>query len=74
MDEKHLEQADAITATLINAGIAKARRKQLKPIDFEGFCTCGAEIPVGRVVNERYNCVDCQSALERRGKFFSTGV
>lgn len=73
MDEKYLEQADAVTANLIDHGIAKARQKQVKPADFEGFCTCGAEIPAERVAAERYNCVDCQTALERRGKFYFLG-
>ncbi len=73
MDEKHLEQADAITSALIDAGVAKARSRQKRPVDFEGFCTCGAEIPPERIADERYNCVDCQTALERRGKLYNVG-
>ena len=73
MDESHLEQADALTTSMIEEGINKARQKQKKPSDFDGFCACGAEVPHERVAAERYNCVDCQSAFERRGKFFHVG-
>jgi RNA polymerase-binding transcription factor DksA len=73
MDEKFLEQADALTASLTEAGIARARTKRIKPTDFEGFCTCGTEVPQLRVDLSLYNCVDCQTALERRTKMGQRG-
>lgn len=71
MDENILEQADALAAGAIEAGISKARMKMTRPIDFDGFCKCGAEIPTARIEYGYYNCIDCQSALERRTKIFA---
>jgi hypothetical protein len=73
MDEKYLEMADAQMHSSIEAGIKLARTSQTKPHDFDGFCTCGAEVPAERVALGRYNCTHCQTVLERRGKFFNVG-
>lgn len=73
MDEKYVEQAGDLSISMIEEGIAKARLKQIRPTDFEGFCNCGAEVPVERIDGGYFNCIHCQSAFERRGKFFAGG-
>ena len=71
MDEKYLEMAGDSERSAINAGVRKSQEsKQLRPVGFDGTCTCGEEIPEGRVSLGYYNCAECQAALERRGKFF----
>ncbi len=70
MDEKELELADAITALAIESGIKRSRQRSVMPADFDGHCSCGDEIPQGRIAFGYYNCTECQTAFERRGKFF----
>lgn len=70
MDERYLEQADAISTMAIESGIARARAKVSKPVDFDGFCICGEEISPLRLSLGLYNCVPCQTANEKRHKLF----
>jgi len=70
MDEKILEQAGDFADGQVAEGIARLRKKPPRPDDFDGFCQCGAEIPEARVALELYNCVGCQTALERRSKLY----
>lgn len=71
MDEKYVELASEQTESTIEAGLANARIKPERPDDFEGFCTCGEEIPEQRIALDYYNCVTCQSRKEGRGRFFA---
>jgi RNA polymerase-binding transcription factor DksA len=68
MDERFLEIADAMNTLLIREGIKVATKKQERPIDFDGFCNCGAEVIEVRLKHGYYNCVDCQTKLERHNK------
>lgn len=70
MDEKFLEMADSVSAAAVAAGIASASKQanQTKPLDFDGTCTCGEEIPPERVALKFYNCVVCQGRKEERRK------
>lgn len=68
MDEKYLETADALTSSMIEQRITEARRKAPKPVDFAGFCTCGAEVPEVRISHGFFNCIDCQVLIERKSK------
>lgn len=70
MDEKFIEQADAFANNLVAEAIEKSRTKQTKPIDFDGHCECGDEIPEARIAAGYYNCVTCQSKIERRSKLY----
>lgn len=70
MDEKHLEMADALTNSIIEAGISKARITQKRPDDFEGDCGCGAVIHPGRIAAGYFNCIACQEQIERRGRLY----
>jgi RNA polymerase-binding transcription factor DksA len=70
MDETYLEMADRLATAEIAAGIERARSKINKPVDFDGACECGVQIPEARHRQGYYNCVDCQSATEARRKFF----
>lgn len=71
MDESYVEQAIALTESTIERGVTAARSKQDRPADFDGFCTCGEEIPAARIELGYYNCVTCQSRKEGRGRFFA---
>ena len=68
MDEKYLEMADDFAARLIESGINQARKGAIMPVDFDGHCSCGEEIPKPRITHGYYNCVDCQTAIERRNR------
>lgn len=70
MDEKFIEIADALTTSIIEAGISASRNAQKRPEGFEGFCSCGAEIQPKRVEAGYYNCITCQERIEGRKKFF----
>lgn len=70
MDEKEFEQAAGITENLIDAGVSKARIRQNKPDDFEGYCRCGEEVPHDRIKLGYYNCTVCQTKSEERRKFY----
>ncbi len=70
MDEKYLEMADDFATRLIESGINQARKSAIMPIGFDGCCSCGEEVPKQRIAHGFYNCVDCQTAIERRGKYF----
>ena len=70
MDEKTLELAGDLADSMVAAGVSKSRSKPKRPDAFDGFCLCGAEIPQVRIDHELYNCVHCQTALERRSKLF----
>jgi len=70
MDEKYLEMADDFTTRLIESGISSARKKAIIPDNFDGNCSCGELIPTERVSSGYYSCVECQTAFERRGKYF----
>lgn len=70
MDENQLEMADALTNSIIEAGITQARKQQNRPEDFEGDCSCGAAIQPERVNAGYYNCIPCQERIESRGKHY----
>lgn len=73
MDEKNLEQAEELAASMIASGIARAGIKKKRPEDFEGICPDCAieEVPEERVALGYYNCVACQSKEEARGRFYA---
>jgi RNA polymerase-binding transcription factor DksA len=71
MDEKYLEVAEKTTDLLVNDAIARAQVRQVRPKDFDGSCRCGEEVPEGRIAGGYYNCVRCQTLLERRGKTYA---
>jgi len=65
MDEKFLETADALFQAEIAAGIERASKPTPRPHDFDGSCMeCGGHIAEGRLALGKYNCVECQNALE----------
>mgnify|MGYP001000004415 CR=1 FL=1 len=69
MDEKYLEQAGAFAENLVREALAKNTTKQIKPLDYDGYCpTCGDEVPEARIADGKYNCVICQSAEEHKRK------
>ena len=68
MDEKYLEHADAATNAMIEAGIRKSSAKRPAPKNFDGFCNCGAEVSPIRTAHGFYNCVGCQTVIERHSK------
>lgn len=68
MDEKYLEMAEAATILMIEEGVRASGVAQRRPPDFEGFCTCGAEVLPVRLAHGFFNCVDCQTKLERHNK------
>lgn len=68
MDEKYLEMAGDFAARIIESGIERSRKSATMPIDFDGHCSCGEEIPKIRIDHGYFNCVDCQTAIERAGK------
>ncbi len=71
MDENQFEQADRLTTAAIESGIERARRKQKPPEGFDGTCSdCGTDVPPQRVSLSLYNCVECQSTIERRSRIF----
>lgn len=71
MDEKYLEMAGDSERSAIDAGIARVRSVvEVRPKDFDGTCECGEIIPQPRVTLGHFKCVECQSALERRGRHF----
>lgn len=70
MDEKFIEQADAFASNLVAGALEKSRIKQIKPENFDGHCECGDEIPEARIAAGYYNCVTCQSKIERRSKLY----
>lgn len=70
MDEKFLEMAGNVSEAAVAAAIESASKQanQPKPLDFDGTCTCGEEIPPERVALKFYNCVFCQGRKEERRK------
>jgi RNA polymerase-binding transcription factor DksA len=71
MDENQFEQADRLTTAAIESGIERARRKRPPPEGFDGTCAgCGTDVPPQRISMSLYNCVECQSTIERRLKIF----
>lgn len=70
MDEKYLEQADAFAESLVVEGLERSRVQQQKPDGFDGHCACGDEIPDARITAGYYNCVNCQTKIERRKKLY----
>ena len=73
MDEKYLEVADALTNSIIEAGIKNARKPQKRPDAFDGVCFCGSDVPDRRVNAGYFNCVPCQERIESRSKFYRGG-
>jgi RNA polymerase-binding transcription factor DksA len=70
MDEKQMELADALTNSIIEGAISKARLTQVRPKNYEGFCECGAEVPQRRVDAGYFNCLFCQEHIEHRKKYY----
>ena len=70
MDEKHLEMADALTTSMIEFGINRARNALARPEDFHGDCSCGAAIQQARIDAGYFNCVHCQEHKERHDKIY----
>jgi RNA polymerase-binding transcription factor DksA len=68
MNEKFLEQAEELSRAEVDNAIARARFQESKPIDFDGACSCGNEIPDARVQLGYYRCLECQTALEHKGR------
>ena len=66
MDERLFELAEGHVTSMIERGIHNARNKAPKPENFDGFCTCGQEVPADRVAAGYYNCVPCQERIELR--------
>ena len=69
MDEKYLELAEELTTRAIENGIEQSRKAVTMPIGFDGYCSCGELIPAERIAHSFYNCVECQTAVEQKGKF-----
>jgi RNA polymerase-binding transcription factor DksA len=70
MDEKYMEMAAELERATIVAGIEKARKQQLRPDGFDGFCDCGEQVPPGRVNLGFFNCLACQQKHEGRQRFY----
>lgn len=70
MEEKFLETAEALQASLTAEALTRVRAaaQQTRPPDFSGDCSCGEPVPPGRIALGYYNCVDCQSAKETRSR------
>jgi len=76
-EERAIDPIDVSTQTtakMLYGAIADAARRsnKLPPKDFDGKnCSCGEEIPLGRLQAGCFNCIDCQEAEEldrkRRG-------
>lgn len=68
MDESTLLMAEALTQSMVEAGIKRAVDQLPKqPPDFDGRCVCcGEEIPAARIKFGAITCVPCQTLLERR--------
>lgn len=72
MDERYLEMAEKITLAETQAGVDNVRlRAQRKPLDFVGNCLCGEKVPKKRIAAGYFNCIECQTAIEQKGKAFS---
>jgi RNA polymerase-binding transcription factor DksA len=68
MDEKTLEFAEALAASLLENGIEKVRAqvRQRDP-NFDGLCVdCSDEIPERRVDTGAVTCTECQQERELR--------
>lgn len=72
MDEAHFEHAAMLEQIAREKGIALARLRELRshlpPPDFDGACTCGAEIPQPRLDRGYFACVACVQEREKRAK------
>lgn len=68
MSERFLEQAEELARAEVDAAVARARTPQQRPIDFDGTCECGNEIPEKRVSLGYYRCVECQRLTEERAR------
>lgn len=68
MDESTLLMAEALTQSMVEAGIKRVVDQLPKqPPDFDGCCVCcGEEIPAARIKFGAITCVPCQTLLERK--------
>lgn len=68
MNEKYLEGSEELVAQLTEWRIQKAQAELRvpRPEDWDGECPdCGIAVPEQRVALGFYNCVDCQTELEK---------
>lgn len=71
MNEKYLEGSEELVQNLTEWRIAEARAKagSAPPSGYDGTCPeCEVVVPPQRVALGFYNCVDCQTEEERRGR------
>ena len=69
------DRASAIEAQFNEDALENARRKTLPETnpDFDGLhcIDCDEKIPAARLKLGKIRCVDCQTILEKQGKFFA---
>lgn len=68
MSERFLEQAEELARAEVDAAVARARTLRQRPVNFDGTCECGDEIPEERVDLGYYRCVGCQRLTEERAR------
>lgn len=71
MDEKDFEIAAQLEQMERDSAIAKVRHRAIRaspPPEFDGSCTCGADIPPGRIAAGYWVCVDCVAEEELRNR------
>lgn len=66
MDEKLLEMAEQLSASLVDEGIRKAKASlPTQPESFDGLCLeCGESIGAPRLRFGAVTCIECQEHLE----------
>jgi len=71
MDEKLLEMAEMLSASLVEEGIRQAKANlPVQPESFDGLCIeCGESIGTPRLRFGAVTCIECQEHLERQARF-----
>jgi RNA polymerase-binding transcription factor DksA len=75
MDEKLLEMAELLSASLVDEGIRKAKAGlPVQPESFDGLCLeCGEPIGAPRLRFGAVTCIECQEHLELEARLSRQG-